>query len=597
MSIGRSARNERSIIGRGATSGGGGGTGEANTGLNIGTAPAVAIYDSKSGVILRFNGVAGEIDGNNVLPWGVFKIKNETGAQLNAGYAVTAVDVDTSDVYKAKHLDPSVEAERENYLGVVFQNVADTATGYAIRFGEISGYDTSGFSVLDSLYVSAVTDGLLTNIDPGGDASFPVGLVKKVDLTTGIINAIPKAGTGAGGITDHALLSNLNSVDYSHLTAAQLTDLTDAGDSALHYHASDRNRANHTGTQPAATISDFDTEVSNNTDVAANTAHRSSDGKDHSDVVLNNTHRTSDGTDHGNVVLNDSHRTGDGSDHADVALNTTHRGSDGKDHSDVVANTALAHARAHSITATADHSDVEAGPPSKNDVLKFNGAQWKHVPEGTSFTFSIATFLDTGGASPVEIGVGTWKAIGAISFSASYNNGPAIATPTVQLSGRFAAWASPLSMTTAPDYEGPTVSVEAIAYPSAPSSNAAIITLSATDGVDPDTDTNVYYFYNNRHWGVDSSTSLDEAGIEGLANKELSNSRAKTFTVTAAAGEYIWYCYPTRLGTATFTVGGFEGGFESPLTVSVTNPSGYTENYYAYRSTNAGLGSTTVVVS
>ena len=31
-------------------------------------------------------------------------------------------------------------------------------------------------------------------------------------------------------------------------------------------------RANHTGTQLASTISDFDTEVSNNTDVAANTS-------------------------------------------------------------------------------------------------------------------------------------------------------------------------------------------------------------------------------------------------------------------------------------------------------------------------------------
>lgn len=73
---------------------------------------------------------------------------------------------------------------------------------------------------------------------------------------------------------DHALLANLNSTTYSHLTAEQLTDLTDAGDSALHYHATDRARANHTGTQTASTISDFDTEVSNNTDVAANTSAR-----------------------------------------------------------------------------------------------------------------------------------------------------------------------------------------------------------------------------------------------------------------------------------------------------------------------------------
>lgn len=69
---------------------------------------------------------------------------------------------------------------------------------------------------------------------------------------------------------------------YYHLTQTQHTDLTDAGDSTLHYHAADRDRANHTGTQTASTISDFDTEVSNNTDVAANTAHRTNNGTDHS---------------------------------------------------------------------------------------------------------------------------------------------------------------------------------------------------------------------------------------------------------------------------------------------------------------------------
>jgi hypothetical protein len=45
--------------------------------------------------------------------------------------------------------------------------------------------------------------------------------------------------------------------EYYHLKSADYTDLTDAGDSALHYHATDRARANHTGTQLAATISDF----------------------------------------------------------------------------------------------------------------------------------------------------------------------------------------------------------------------------------------------------------------------------------------------------------------------------------------------------
>ena len=53
---------------------------------------------------------------------------------------------------------------------------------------------------------------------------------------------------------DHANLNNLNSSNYTHLTSTNHTDLTDAGASTLHYHASDRDRANHTGTQAQSTI-------------------------------------------------------------------------------------------------------------------------------------------------------------------------------------------------------------------------------------------------------------------------------------------------------------------------------------------------------
>lgn len=82
---------------------------------------------------------------------------------------------------------------------------------------------------------------------------------------------------GTTTASDHNNLAGLQGGtvgEYYHFTSAQHTDLTDAGDSTLHYHVTDRARANHTGTQTASTISDFDTEVSNNTDVAANTAAR-----------------------------------------------------------------------------------------------------------------------------------------------------------------------------------------------------------------------------------------------------------------------------------------------------------------------------------
>lgn len=41
---------------------------------------------------------------------------------------------------------------------------------------------------------------------------------------------------GDGAQIDHAELANLNSTSYSHLTAAQKTDLTDGGATTLHTH-------------------------------------------------------------------------------------------------------------------------------------------------------------------------------------------------------------------------------------------------------------------------------------------------------------------------------------------------------------------------
>lgn len=46
---------------------------------------------------------------------------------------------------------------------------------------------------------------------------------------------------------NHADLQNIDTATYTHLTATNATDLTDGGDSTLHYHATDRALANATG--------------------------------------------------------------------------------------------------------------------------------------------------------------------------------------------------------------------------------------------------------------------------------------------------------------------------------------------------------------
>jgi hypothetical protein len=74
---------------------------------------------------------------------------------------------------------------------------------------------------------------------------------------------VSKVGSNLTDLTtrNHADLQNINTAAYTHLTAANHTDLTDGANSALHYHDTDRARVNHTGTQLASTISDFDAQV------------------------------------------------------------------------------------------------------------------------------------------------------------------------------------------------------------------------------------------------------------------------------------------------------------------------------------------------
>lgn len=123
-------------------------------------------------------------------------------------------------------------------------------------------------------------------------------------------------------------------------------------------------------------------------------------------------------------------------------------------------------------------------------------------------------------------------------------------------------------------------------------------TLSATDEREKTVaKTTKITFLNGVYWGVaESREAFDSAFILSLS-KALQATRSKTFTVNADAGKHIYFAIPTRYGTPNFNVGGFDGGFEKAATIEFTNASGYMENYDVYKSTNAGLGSTKVVVS
>lgn len=108
-------------------------------------------------------------------------------------------------------------------------------------------------------------------------------------------------------------------------------------------------------------------------------------------------------------------------------------------------------------------------------------------------------------------------------------------------------------------------------------------------------------FLNGVYYGVSSNANIIASSTTSsdilALSKTLSTEKVPEFKVNAGAGEYIYYCLPKDMGTCSFNVGGFDGGFSLVSEGYFTNEHLYTETYYVYRSDNPSLGATTVKVS
>jgi len=89
-------------------------------------------------------------------------------------------------------------------------------------------------------------------------------IIVKYGASSGLVENVSTTSFNATQVSNHNDLQNIQggaTGEYYHLSAATYTGLTSSADTNLHFHSSDRNRANHTGTQLASTISNFTTSV------------------------------------------------------------------------------------------------------------------------------------------------------------------------------------------------------------------------------------------------------------------------------------------------------------------------------------------------
>lgn len=135
-----------------------------------------------------------------------------------------------------------------------------------------AGATDSNFAAFDGTTGKLIKDSVYSPASFTPAAHVGTGGTEHADATTtaaGFMSASDK--TKLDGIEAGAEVNNISDVNA--------TDLTDAGDSALHYHSTDRDRANHTGTQALATISDAGNSAGLNVGTTAGTVAAGDDAR------------------------------------------------------------------------------------------------------------------------------------------------------------------------------------------------------------------------------------------------------------------------------------------------------------------------------
>lgn len=130
--------------------------------------------------------------------------------------------------------------------------------------------------------------------------------------------------------------------------------------------------------------------------------------------------------------------------------------------------------------------------------------------------------------------------------------------------------------------------------------NSVTFTLTATDALNTavtKTSNASLTWVQLSYYGVGAAGQSSAAFIQGLTGV-LNNTRGMGFSVNAGPTDKVYFACRSAYGGASFSVGGFTGGFSLVSnTISVTNTYGFTENYELYESDNLNLGSITVSVS
>lgn len=210
-------------------------------------------------------------------------------------------------------------------------------------------------------------------------------------------------------------------------------------------------------------------------------------------------------------------------------------------------------------------------------------AVWTSITQGgvPVSPFEITSF-DDGEASTQLIGSGT--AISSITFTATYDNGPATSGSVALITGTDLSGSFPVPMLGPTFTSSGAVAVD-IQYPASVGSLVRF-RLTAFAGAESDTSDNTITYINQIRRGVMTSplpSPFTQADIDTfLTTSTLQNTLDITYLAASGAGEFDVIAFRDALGAPILQINGFVADATDNGTVSWTNANGFTETYHVY---------------
>ena len=495
--------------------------------------------------------------------------KNLSGGDVNAGTPVYITSYESDNIYGVDKARNDVDGKAA--IGIYQEDVIATETGNVILSGLVrsSDLDTSGFSVGDELFLGVE---VLQNTKPTGAGVEiqKLGTVLRSSATNGEIILLSGGGGGS--------LETLN-IDHIFIGSGSVTE-------NLHISgALDRS-------------------------------------------TLNNVTALGTGS-FGHLIIN-GNVTASGVIRADAFESVT-EGSDidFQDSLNISGSITAQGNVSSSLSSTASFGllelsgiELNTNGIQRDQVLKFNGTNFVAADPNETFVFTIADFDTNDGTTPQLIGTGSWKAPGALTFTATYNNGPpdghsGASEGAPKITSIIDGVTSGSDMFPLSSSFSTGTNNRAILFP--PNSSDDIrFRLFASAGSDTDnefSDQRVFFFNQFVYGDSSKSGSFTQSDIRALAsaNTITTNDTTRTISVSIGASNYLNFAHrtgdtnvtqvycgndPNRL-TVAMDITDATTRIPKRETVSYINTAGKTENFFVYSSKlqNIDAHSTTFVTS